>query len=179
MADFATASELETFLGYPAGGLAGGRAAAMLGHASAQIRLYCQQDIEFTPGRQEEWAAEWNRYYLEVGQRPITALTSLEIDGVTFTDYWVNYIAGQIYRNDGLPWDTGPITYTYDSGFAAGSDEMEGVKIVCLEVAARALTGAPETFGLEVQELRGVAPAVFLTDEEKRHLDRFALVGVG
>lgn len=176
MADFATVTELEAFLG--TSGL-GSRGTAMLGYASAAIRLYCQQDIEAATGRQEEWAGEWNRYYLEVGQRPITALTSLEIDGVAFTDYWVNYMSGHIYRNDGLPWSTGPITYTYDSGYAAGSDEMEGVKNICLEVAARALTGAPETFGLETQELRGSAPAIFLTDEEKRLLDRFSMVGVG
>jgi hypothetical protein len=176
MADFATVAELEGFLG--TSGL-GTRGTAMLGYASATIRLYCHQDLEATAGRQEEWAGEWDRYYLEVAQRPITALSAVTIDAVAFTDYWANYISGQIWKTDGTAWDEGPILVTYDSGYAAGSDEMEGLKIICLEVAARALTGPPETFGLETQELRGVAPAVFLTEEEKRHLDRFSMVGVG
>jgi len=176
MADFATVTELEAFMG--TSGL-GTRGTAMLTHASAAIRAYTRQDIEATAGRQEEWAGEWNRYYLEVLQKPITALTSITIDAVAFTDFWSNFRDGTIWRNDEEPWDTGPIIVTYDSGYASGSDEIAVVKLVCLEVAARALAGPPETFGLEVQEVRGAAPGVYLTAEERSHLDQLTPVGVG
>lgn len=175
MADFASVGDLETFLG--TSGL-GARGTALLGYASAAIRLYTRQDLEVVTGRQEEFAGEWNRYYLSLSQRPVTALT-MTVNAVAFTGFWANYISGDVYREDGLPWDEGPIVVTYDSGYAANSDEIAGIKTICLEVAARALTGPPETFGMETQELRGVAPAVFLTAEEKLTLDAFTLVGVG
>lgn len=175
MADFATVGELEAFIGTT--GL-GSRGTAMLGYASAAIRLYTRQDLEAVTGRQEEFAGEWNRYYLSLSQRPVTALT-MTVNAVAFTEFWANYISGDVYREDGLPWDEGPIVVTYDSGYASNSDEFLGIKTICLEVAARAMTGPPETFGLETQELRGVAPAIYLTDEEKLTLGTFALVGVG
>jgi hypothetical protein len=103
----------------------------------------------------------------------------MTVAGVAYVDFWANYISGDIYRDDGFPWDEGPILVTYDSGYSTVSDEMAAIKTICLEVAARALTGPPETFGLEVQELRGVAPAIFLTEEEKLTLGAFTLVGVG
>jgi hypothetical protein len=175
MAAFATVAELEAFLGTT--GL-GARGTAMLDYASAAIRGYTRQDLDAQTGRQEEFAADGDMYVIEVRERPVTALT-LTIDAVAFTDFWANYISGDIYRDDGAAWDTGPIVVTYDSGYAANSDEIAGIKSICLEVAARALTGPPETFGLEVTESRGIAPAVFLTAEEKTMLDRFTPVGVG
>jgi hypothetical protein len=177
MADFATVAELEGFMG--TSGL-GARGTAMLGYASAAIRLFCRQDIEATAGRQEEFAGEWNRYAIRVTQVPITAVSAITIDAVAFTEFFGNYLAGYLWRNDGGPWNEGPILVTYDSGYAADSDEVAGVKTICLEVAARALTGPPETFGLEVAELRGMAPAIFLTDEEKAQLlAMFGAVTVG
>ena len=175
MADFATVAELEAFLG--TSGL-GARGTAMLGYASAAIRLFTRQDLEAITGRQEEFAAEWNRYYLSVTQRPVTAAT-MTVDAVAFVDFWANYMDGTFYRTDGFPWDEGPIVITYDSGYGATSDEFIAIKTICLEVAARALTGPPETFGLEIAESRGIAPAIFLTEEEKLTLGAFALVGVG
>jgi hypothetical protein len=176
MADFATVAALEEFLGTT--GL-GARGTAMLGYASAAIRGYCHQDLEETLGRQEEHAGDAGRYVLEVTQRPITALSSITIDAVVFEEFWANYIVGHIYRLDGGAWADGPIVVTYDSGYAADSDEMADIKSITLEVAARAITGPPETFGLEVQELRGVAPAIYLTEEERAKLARYAPVGVG
>ena len=96
---------------------------------------------------------------------------------VAFTDFtWSRW--GQINKNDFSAWDTGPILVTYDSGYGASSDEMLQVKSICLEVAARAMGGNPEVFGMEVQELRGPTPAIFLTEGEKQDLDAFTGVAV-
>lgn len=175
MADFATVAELETFMGQT--GL-GARGTAMCSHASTAIRLYCGQDLEATTGRQESYAGDPWADYIVLTQRPVTAVSAITIDAVAFTDFtWSRW--GQLTRNDSQPWDEGPILVTYDSGYAVGSDEMLGVKTVCLEVAARAMAGSPpNTFGLEVQELRGPAPQVFLTQEEQSFLDMFTRVAV-
>lgn len=174
MADFATVAELETFLG--TSGL-GSRGTAMLGHASNAIRLYTGQDLSVVVGRQESYAGDAWATFIQLTQTPVTAVSAITIDGVAFTAFeWNRW--GLVNRVDYAPWDTGPILVTYDSGFDASSDEMLGIKAVCLEVAARALTGNPETFGLEITELRGPSPAVFLTQEEKMFLDRFGTVAM-
>lgn len=167
MAAFATVGELETFLGVPS---LSARGTAMLDHASAAIRSYTHQDLTETPGRQESYAGDALRWYIQLTQSPVTAVSAITIDAVAFTEFsWTRW--GLVWRTDDLRWEDGPVIVTYDSGYAAASDEMAGIKTICLEVAARAMTGSPDTFGLEVQELRGPAPAVFLTEEEKRMLD--------
>lgn len=155
----------------------GARGTAMLGYASAAIRRYTQQDLEVTTGRQESYAGDAWRVFIEVTQRPVTAVSAVTIDAVAFTDFtWTRW--GQVVRNDFTPWITGPVIVTYDSGYAPTSDEMIGVKTICLEVAARAMGGNPETFGAEVQELRGPTPAIFLTEGERRDLDAFGMMAV-
>ncbi len=176
MADFATVAELETFMGTPS---LGARGTAMLGYASAQIRAYTRQDLELTLGRQEEYAGEWDRLYISLTQLPVTAVTSITINAVAFTDHWTNYISGDIYRTDGGYWTEGPIIVTYDSGYGPTSDEIIDVKSVCLEMVARALGGSQDTFGSEIPELRGAPPLLMLTDEEKHRLDSLMKVGVG
>lgn len=174
MAPFATVAELETHLGSSS---LGDRGTAMLATASAQIRLFCSQDLDVVTGRQVSYAGDAWRYRIELIQTPVTAVSAITIDAVAFTDFtWTRW--GHITRNDFGPWDEGPILVTYDSGYASDSDEIAGIKGICLDMAARALAGNPETFGLEVQELRGPAPAVFLTDEEKSFLSGFAAVAM-
>ena len=178
MADFATVAELETFMGNPSGTL-GARGTAMLTHASAAIRLHCQQDLEQTAGRQEEFAGDDHAVLLFLSQRPVTAVSAITVAAVAFAEYeWSRW--GTIERNDEGAWDEGPILVTYDSGYAAASDEMAGIKTVCLEVAARALAGpVTDTFGPEIPELRGATPNLFLTEEEKNLLASYAPVLVG
>lgn len=173
MAAFATVAELETWMGIT--GL-GSRGTAMLEHASAMIRAHTQQDIEATTGRQESYAGDAWATYITLTQRPVTAVSAITIDGVSFTDYtWTRW--GQINRNDWAVWDTGPIVITYDSGYASGSDEFLSVKAVCLDAAKRAIAGAPETYGLEIPEYRGSA-TLYLTAEEKTLLDFLGLVAI-
>lgn len=174
MADFATVAELETFLGTT--GL-GSRGTAMLTHASNAIRLYTKMDLEERLGRQESYAGDAWRTYIPLTQLPVNAVSAITVDGVAFTTFeWTRW--GLVNKVDYSAWDTGPILVTYDSGYSTTSTEYSGIKTTCLEVAARALTGNPDTFGLEDVELRGPAPAVFLTLEEKSFLDRFGTVAM-
>jgi hypothetical protein len=150
----------------------------MLGYASATIRGFCRQDIDAVTGRQEEFAGDLGLHILRLTQTPVMAVSAITENAVAFTDFvWSRW--GSINRTDWTTWDTGPIIVTYDSGYASTEDEFITVKTICLEIAARAMTGPPETYGLEAQELRGVAPGIFLTEEEKRVLEPLALVAVG
>lgn len=173
MADFATVAELETWMGVSN---LGSRGTAMLGYASATIRAYAQQDIESTAGRQESYAGDAWATYIQLTQRPVTAVSAITIDGVAFADFtWTRW--GQINKDDWSAWDTGPILITYDSGYGPTSDEYLSVKAICLDVAKRALAGATETYGLEVPEYRGSA-TMYLTAEEKTLLDFLGVVAV-
>ncbi len=169
MGDFATVAELETFMGVSP---LGARGTAMLGYCSSAIRMECHQDLEVTAGRQESYAGDAWRDYLTVTQIPLTAVSAITVEAVALTAFsWSRW--GQVTKDDGTPWDTGPILVTYDSGYDPTSDEMIGIKTICLEAAARALGGNPQTFGIETEELRGPSPAIFLTEEEKRFLGSF------
>lgn len=178
MADFATVAELETFMGTV--GL-GTRGTAMLGHASVLIRRTCGgQALEVVTGRQEEFAGS-DDTTLFLTQRPVTAVSALTIDAVAFSDFeWTRW--GTIVRNDEGEWSVGPIVVTYDSGYTSTEVEFLAVKTICLEVAARALGGPTaglEQYGTEVPELRGAAPGLFLTEEERMRLIDFGAVPVG
>jgi hypothetical protein len=175
MADFATVAELETFMGTT--GL-GARGTAMLGYASAQIRRYCGGLIlETFTGRQEEFAGSEDKI-LFLTQRPVTAVTAITENAITMasTEYvWSRW--GTLERRNEGAWDLGPIVVTYDG--APTADDVANVKSVCLEMAARALGGAQDTFGSDIPELRGAPVLLFMTDEEKRLLADFAPVPVG
>lgn len=178
MADFASVGDLETFMGQP--GL-GARGTAMLGYASAEIRGFTRQDLDVVTGRQEEFAGDASQL-LQLTETPVTAVSSITEDGVAFTDFvWSRW--GSIHKSDWSAWDTGPIIVTYDSGYATNEDEFLQIKSICLEVASRALGGpqSPEfaNYGIETPELRGAAPAIFLTDSEKQVLSTHAQVTVG
>lgn len=158
----------------------GARGTAMLAYASAEIRAFCRQDLDAVTGRQEEFVGDLGRHILSLTQHPVTAVSAITEDAVAFTDFvWNRW--GDIHKTDWSEWDTGPIVVTYDSGYAAADDEMVAIKLVCLEVAARAVAGPQEigTFGPEVPELRGAAPGIFLTEGEKATLSQHAPVLVG
>ena len=177
MADFATVAELEEFMGAP--GL-GARGTSMLGFASSMIRAHTRQDLEATTGRQEEYAGDPYTYEIQLTQRPVV-VTAVTVDAVAFTEFdWTRW--GRVTRSDGSAWSEGPIVITYDSGYAPGSDEMAQVKAITLKAAARALggpVGLGDVFGSEVPELRGAAPVLLLTTEERNLLDGLIKAAVG
>ena len=154
----------------------------MLSAASAMIRGYTGQDLEETTGRQEEYAASFQTV-ITLTQVPVNAVTSITVNAVAFTDYeWSRW--GNVVKNDLWYWDSGPIVVTYDSGYAVTSDEYLDIQRICKDAAARALdpstrSAAFETFGAEVGEGRGMAPALYLTEQERWTLDRFQMATVG
>ena len=171
MTAFATVAELEAFMATT--GL-GARGTAFLDYASAEIRSFCRQDLDAVSGRQEEFAA-LGQYYLSLTETPVTAVSAITENLVSFVDFtWDR--AGNIYRTDWSTWEDGPILVTYDSGYGPASDEMVAIKAVCLEIAARALGGSQtgqEIFGSEIPELRGAPVGIFLTEGEERKLRQY------
>jgi hypothetical protein len=181
VAAFATPAQLASALGsadYT--GTALTRATELLDYASALIRLACGgQVLEADTGAQEEFAGDDEAHHIFLTQRPVTAVSSLTIDGVAFTDYvWTRW--GVITREDEGAWSEGPILVTYDHGYAADSDEIVGLRALCIEVAARAFTNNPgEQFGEEIPEARGFPVQIFLTSSELESLANYGPVPVG
>jgi hypothetical protein len=180
MAAFATAAELQTFIGGT--GLDTTRADALLGHASAVIRRFTGQTLSEELG---DVATFWptDSVNLILPQRPVTDISSItEGPGADpVTDFLFSRV-GVIRRSFEfpLPWDKGTVV-TYDHGYAAGSDEIAAIKTVCLQVAARTLQDAGaqiEQFGPGTEAV-GFSPDAILTAEEKRLLADFGHVLVG
>ena len=176
MADFATAAELTSFIG---GDAVGTRGTLMLTLASAAIRRFTGQTLDQVTGAQEEFGPS-DLEALFLTERPVTAVTEVEVNAVAITDYvWTRW--GTIRYSIDAAWSDGAIV-TYDSGYAPASDEMVAVKSICLEAAARAFTRDPttgsETFGPQPEAI-GWAPQIILTSEEQARLRDFGAVPVG
>src|SRR6266542_3488359 len=180
VADFATAAELETFTG----GLItdAPRATALLGYASAWIRKYTGQTLSLVPGDTVIFG-ESPASVLYLPQRPVTAVTSILVDGVATTSFvWKRW--GTVYR---LPADTDwvfsdHVQVIYDHGYATTTDEYQAVKAVCLNAASRLWTinKAPQfdQFG-NPTEAAGFGPEMFLSLAERDLLMDLGNVAVG
>ena len=167
MASFATLAEFTTRTGWWWTPHVAARCWPM---PRAIIRRYTGQDLEETAGRQEEHAGGMGRYQIQLTQVPVTAVSAITEDAVAFTEFqWTRW--GKINRTAWTTWDDGPIVITYDSGYAAASDEIAAVKGITVEMVARALGGTQDTFGIDAPELRGAPYQLFLTQQETMQLD--------
>jgi hypothetical protein len=182
MARFATAAELQTFLG--GSGINTTRAEFMLDRASALIRMHTGQTLDAFTGAQEAFGpTTLDRLFLT--QRPVTAVTSVVVDGSALgaDDFvWTRWGTVYLSGNVAWAWQGDETVVTYDGGYAPGSDEMEAIKTICLEAATRAYTrerDGVDVMGLDVPEAVGWTPHLFLTAEEKGLLAQFGAVAVG
>jgi hypothetical protein len=176
VAAFATTAELTTFLGSDA---VNARGTLMLDLASAAIRRFTGQTLDVVTGAQEEFGPT-TLETLVLTQRPVTAVSVVQVNAVTVTDYiWTRW--GTIRRDPDSAWSDGA-TVTYDHGYAPTEPEMVAIKGVCLEAAGRAFTREPssgvENFGAPAEAV-GWAPQIVLTQEEQTRLRDFGAVMVG
>jgi hypothetical protein len=144
------------------------------------IRGECDQVLSEVLGAQESHGpTTLDRVFLS--QRPVTAVSSVTVDGTLLDDFtWTRW--GTLMRSDGGVWLGDLTEVVYDHGYADDSDEMADIKAICIKAAIRALskeTGDFATFSEDIVEARGFVPQVFLTNDEKARLRRFGPVPVG
>lgn len=150
MAQFATAVELGQRLGITLDGDETTRATALLTLASGLIQDETGQSIEQateTVTRPGVWGTR-----LRLLERPVTAVSSVKIDGVALAaDDW--YLDGdELVRGGGWGGPEADVAIGYTHGYAS-ADVPTAVKTTCLEVVARVWTNPAsvqaESYGLE------------------------------
>lgn len=117
------------------------RALQALEHASAVIRTYTGQDFE--SATTTETLVYGVDSHLRLSQRPVTAVTSVTVDGLTWSpDLWDFTSDGWLYEPRGAigrwigSWRGATVVVTYTHGYVT---VPESVRFVCLTLAARAM----------------------------------------
>lgn len=145
--------------------------------ASSLIRSYTRQTLSYVAGDVV------TRYptastFLSLPQRPVTAVTTVTVNGVATTDYYVisRGIRSGSVASPGSAWTQGA-TVTYTHGYAETDSEFSVFRAICIDAAARAYapnaSGSPEVLGQIAVESGGYAPAVFLIQAERETLMPF------
>lgn len=85
--------------------------------------------------------------WLDLPQRPVTAVASASVGATAVTDYTVQLSRGRLWRSmgwrsAGLPYYNSPstVTVTYTHGFAAGDQRLQPARQAVLSLAASAYT---------------------------------------
>ena len=181
MADpFATAGELAQYIG-SAEPSDLSRVQQLLELASSTIRSFCSQTLSVVVD-DVVTVYPTASTLLTLPQRPVTAVSSVMVDGVAETDFYVmpRGIRSGTLASPGSAWASGA-TVTYSHGYAESTEEYKTIKSICLAAASRAYTmnerGQSEVLGGlsggSVLESAGYAPDIFLTPGEQRTLTRF------
>jgi hypothetical protein len=173
---FATATEFCEFTGIDLP-TDQARLQSLLLKASALMRAHTRQMLSNVTGDVV------TRYptastFLSLPERPVTAVTTVTVDGVATTDYYVvrRGIRSGTIASPGSAWTSGA-TVTYTHGFVETDSEFSVLRTICIESAARAYapnaSGSPEVLGQIALESGGYAPLVFLTQNERDTLRDF------
>ncbi len=179
---FATAEELQEYTGVTASGdLA--RAQSILQMASDLIRGECGQMLS----QQDEVdavIAPTDSVTLVLPERPVTAVTTVKVLGVTVTDYWLDPTnRAMLYRGSmtgtvGMPWVYGA-TVSYTHGYAESTWQYAELRLMCLEVADRALRSPEAAQSFEPsEETIGWRTRLFLDERQRMRLLAFGAVMV-
>lgn len=165
MGPFATATEFceWTGIGIPSDFA---RLQQLLDSASALIRGYTGQVLSQVAGDSVVVPATFADV-LFLPQVPVTAISSITVDAVAFTDFTFDE-TGEVFRGTGF-W-TEPATVVYDHGYAEISSEFKAIRSVAIEMVKRAYTGdesgtALALGGIPVETV-GFPSALFLSASE-------------
>jgi hypothetical protein len=177
MASFASVAELQTSMGVTfTAGAAADQAQAKLDQATAEMKSYMHQDI--AQATETVTLDPEDRGVVMLPQFPVTAVTSMVVDGVTLnvtTDVdW--YRSGILKRDNSATWGSRrqTIVVNYTHGYVTIPDDL---KSVCKARAERLLDNptavANEQAGSYSGNYGPVAEEAF-TPAEKRTMDRYS-----
>lgn len=152
MADtFATLADLNALLGETVDEAAG---ALLLETATGTVQAVTGQrlvavvdDTATMLGTAEAW--------LDLPQRPVTAVESVEVDGETVTDYKV--FGSRLWRACGwatCPSEPSTVAVVYSHGYAADAQEMQLARSVVLALAAQAYSNPAGATGYAIDDYR-------------------------
>ena len=116
--------------------------------------------------------------WLDLPQRPVTAVMSVAIDGGDpITDYKV--FGSRMFRSSGwasCSTEPAAVAVTYSHGYAAGAQELQTARAVCLAAAASAYSNPSGLIGERIDDYSAqwdaVAAHMSLPDHARRALQR-------
>ncbi len=152
MSAFCTIADMEAFLQISIAQLAYAQAA--IAEASDAIQRHCRQKLLQVASDAHTFDVRPYRTQLYLPELPVTAIASVVENAVTLvatTDYKLGEL-GILYRVSGY-WYAGvqTVTVTYTHGYAAGDDELETARNICVRAASRRYQA-----GLRTSDVSGV-----------------------
>jgi hypothetical protein len=173
---FATATEVCEFSGMAIPSDLS-RLQALATKASAVIRAYCNQTLSPVTG-DVITVYPTASSFLSLPERPVTAVTSVLVNGVATTDYYIvpRGLRSGTVASPGSAWTQGA-TVTYAHGHAETSEAFKAIQSVCVEMVKRAYTAdesgqALSQGGFPVETV-GFPTTLFLTQDNKETLKPF------
>jgi hypothetical protein len=154
MADkLATPADLRTLLGEDSASLTDAEAELMLELATGAVQAAAGQDIlEATEtitliGTVESW--------LSLPQRPVTAVSSVSLDGDTVTDY--KRFGDRLWREDGWAssaYEPSEVQVAYTHGLASTDQRIQLARSAVLAIAAQLFSNPNGATGFSIDDYR-------------------------
>lgn len=178
MSEFVSPTDLKTFLGVD--DIDAARAQMFIEIVTDAIRGWCRQDV--SPAVEDDVATLQGNgeEKLLLPQIPVTAVTSVEVDGTALSGTQFSWRASGVLRRLDATWGTesvpAVVEVTYDHGYDLAPPRVRGV---CLAAAGRAYTlrDSPTAESLDgLSEAAGFSPEMVLTPAERRTLTRYRVI---
>ncbi len=192
MADLlATAADLRTLLDETEETLSDDKAHIVLRLASGAVRAAARQTITAVAGETVSLIGTPDSWF-ELPQRPVTAVTSVKLDGAVITDYKV--FGNRLWRRCGwetCPGEPAPVEVVYSHGYNEWDDQIEEAHGIALTLSAKlfgnvigAAAMSIDDFRLQfaqanVGEIAGTIPKAVVQSLRHTYGSRAGLVSLG
>jgi hypothetical protein len=148
----ASVADLHSLLGEDATTLPVGEAELLLSLATGAVQSAAGQRITVLAG-DEVTLMGTTESWLSLPERPVTAVTSVTVDGGAVTDY--TRFGARLWRESG--WSTGayrptPVTVVYSHGYVDGDQELQFARSATLAVASKMFTNPIGATGLSIDD---------------------------
>jgi hypothetical protein len=153
MADLlATAADLRNLLDETEESLSNDKADVVLRIASSAVRMAARQHITAVVGDTVTMIGDPGQW-LDLPQRPVTAVTSVKIDGAVVTDFKV--FGTRLWRRCG--WETtcgepSAVEVVYSHGYEAWDDKLGYASGITLTLAAKLYSNVVGAVGMSIDD---------------------------
>jgi hypothetical protein len=187
----ATPADLRTLLDETTETLSDDKANVVLSIASGAVRAAARQTITSVTGDTVVLIGDPGQWF-DLPQRPVTAVTSVKLDGSLITDYKV--FGNRLWRRCG--WETCPgepsaVEVVYSHGLPDWDDRLGYAQGVTLTLAAKLFTNVVGATGMSIDDfsmqftqtstsdLAGTIPPNVVKTLRFTYGERAGLVGIG
>jgi hypothetical protein len=172
-----TPTELASYLKVPFASLDPGGADVAINAATAHVQLAAGQRLVAVVGDQVELPGTTS-WWLQLPERPVTAVTTVTLDGATIADYTQH--ASRLWRDNGWQncrtWQPSKVVATYNHGYTTGNQKLEAARAYVFPIAAGVYDNPTLAEALAIDDYRASygpsGSTIGLTKEQRRELRR-------